>query len=56
MITGERREPKNFNRHTKLPPDCAENLEMLFSEMYILIIQRGGGCPDPPSGTPSPRL
>ena len=58
MTTGKRREPKNFKyRHTKLPPDNAENLEMLFSEMYILIIQRGGGGGGfriPPSGSPPP--
>ena len=39
-----------LNAHTKIPPDNAEILEMLFSEIYILKIL--WGCSRPPS-TPS---
>ena len=46
MITCERSEPENFEKDMQISPDNAENLEMLFSEIYILKIQGGG--PDPP--------
>ena len=53
IITCERSESENFfNGYTKIPPDIAENLEMLNSEMYILKIPG----PDPPRPPLDPRL
>ena len=49
IIICERSKPKKNDVYIqKNTPDNAENLEMLFSEMYILRIKGGGGHPDPP--------
>ena len=48
-----KRAGKFFNAHTKMTPDNAENLEMLFSEIYILKIP-GGSRPPTPRPPPPP--
>ena len=57
-MTGERSEPENFEMRIQIKntPDNAKNLEMLFSEIYILKIPGGGGAADPPTPPLDPCL